>query len=127
MVKSLDNGKDRGSFPGDSVSNPHGCLYPSTVALRDCEFGALPEDFSTYLRTNPDIAIGMVPFFWWGNWNARTQVTSMSFKDARREGGDICCSALRSRAPDQQWDGELDAAASARRSSERFWSFRRKR
>jgi CRP-like cAMP-binding protein len=38
--------------------------YPLTaVALRDCEICAAPrEEFATYMRTNPEIAIGMVRF-----------------------------------------------------------------
>ena len=59
--------------------------YPLTaVALRDCEICAAPrEDFSTYLRTNPDIAIGMVRFLVGELERVRTQMTDMSFKDAR--------------------------------------------
>lgn len=90
MVKSLDNGKDRITgvlFPGELFGLE--CLtevsYPLTaVTLRDCEICAAPvEDFSTYLRANPDIAIGMVRFLVEELGRVRTQVTDMSFKDAR--------------------------------------------
>jgi len=90
MVKSLDNGKDRITgvlFPGEifGLESLTEISYPITaVALRDCEICAAPrEDFSTYLRTNPDIAIGMVRFLVGELERVRTQVTSMSFKDAR--------------------------------------------
>jgi len=54
------------------------------VALRDCEICAAPrEEFSTYMRSNPEIAIGMVRFLVQELKRIRTQVTDMSFKDAR--------------------------------------------
>jgi len=90
MVKSLDNGRDRITgvlFPGElfGLEALTDVSYPITaVALRDCEICAAPrEDFSTYLRTNPDIAIGMVRFLVGELERVRTQVTDMSFKDAR--------------------------------------------
>ena len=90
LVKTLDNRKDRITgvlFPGElfGLESLTDVSYPITaVALRDCEICAAPrEDFSTYLRTNPDIAIGMVRFLVGELERVRTQVTSMSFKDAR--------------------------------------------
>jgi CRP/FNR family transcriptional regulator len=90
MVKSLENGKDRITgvlFPGElfGLEALTDVSYPITaVALRDCEICAAPrEDFATYLRTNPDIAIGMVRFLVGELERIRTQVTDMSFKDAR--------------------------------------------
>jgi CRP/FNR family transcriptional regulator len=90
MVKSLENGKDRITgvlFPGElfGLESLTDLAYPITaVALRDCEICAAPrEDFSTYLQTNPDLAIGMVRFLVGELERVRTQVTDMSFKDAR--------------------------------------------
>jgi CRP/FNR family transcriptional regulator len=90
MVKSLENGKDRITgvlFPGElfGLESLTNLAYPITaVALRDCEICAAPrEDFSTYLQTNPDLAIGMVRFLVGELARVRTQVTDMSFKDAR--------------------------------------------
>ena len=90
MVKSLENGKDRITgvlFPGElfGLESLTDLAYPITaVALRDCEICAAPrEDFATYLQTNPDLAIGMVRFLVGELERVRTQVTDMSFKDAR--------------------------------------------
>jgi len=90
VVKSLENGKDRITrvlFPGElfGLESLTDTAYPLTaVALRDCEICAAPrEDFSAYLRANPDIALGMVRFLVWELERTRTQVTDMSFKDAR--------------------------------------------
>jgi CRP/FNR family transcriptional regulator len=90
IVKSLENGKDRITavlFPGELFGLE--CLtddsYPLTaVALRDCEICAAPRDeFSAYMRVNPEIAIGMVRFLVGELKRVRTAVTDMSFKDAR--------------------------------------------
>src|SRR5208283_3337801 len=90
VVKSLENGKDRITgvlFPGElfGLESLTDASYPLTaVALRDCEICAAPrEDFATYLRTNPEIAIGMVRFLVGELKRVRKQVTDMSFKDAR--------------------------------------------
>ena len=90
VVKSLENGKDRITavlFPGElfGLESLTDVSYPLTaVALRDCEICAAPrEDFSTYLRTNPEIAIGMVRFLVGELERVRKQMTDMSFKDAR--------------------------------------------
>lgn len=90
MVKSLDKGRERITgvlFPGElfGLESLTDVSYPITaVTLRDCEICAAPrEDFSVYLRTNPDIAIGMVRFLVGELKRIRTQVTDMSFKDAR--------------------------------------------
>ncbi len=90
MVKSLENGKDRITgvlFPGElfGLESLTDVSYPLTaVALRDCEICAAPrEEFSTYLQTNPEIALGMVRFLVEEIKRVRTQVTDMSFKDAR--------------------------------------------
>jgi len=90
IVKNLDNGKDRITaviFPGEifGLESLTDTAYPLTaVALRDCEICAAPRDeFATHLRTNPDMAIGMVRFLVGEINRVRTQVTDMSFKDAR--------------------------------------------
>ena len=90
IVKSLENGKERITgvlFPGElfGLESLTDTSYPLTaVALRDCEICAAPrEEFSTYMRSNPEIAIGMVRFLVGELKRVRTQVTDMSFKDAR--------------------------------------------
>ena len=90
IVKSLENAKQRITgvlFPGElfGLESLTDVSYPLTaVTLRDCEICAAPrEDFSTYLRTNPEIAIGMVRFLVGELERVRKQMTDMSFKDAR--------------------------------------------
>jgi CRP-like cAMP-binding protein len=90
IVKCLENGKDRITgvlFPGElfGLEALTDTSYPLTaVALRECEICAAPrEEFATYMRTNPEIAIGMVRFLVGELKRMRTAVTDMSFKDAR--------------------------------------------
>ena len=90
IVKSLENGKDRITavlFPGEifGLEALTDSSYSLTaVALRDCEICAAPrEEFSNYLRVNPDVATGMVRFLVGELKRVRKQVTDMSFKDAR--------------------------------------------
>ena len=90
LVKSLENGKDRITgvlFPGEifgleSLSDP---TYPITaVTLRDSEIcAASREEVVTFLQSNPEIALGMVRFLVAQVERVRTQVTDMSFKDAK--------------------------------------------
>jgi len=90
LVKSLENGKDRITgvlFPGElfgleALSHP---TYPLTaVTLRDSEVCAASRDEVTvFLHSNPEIALGMVRFLVTEVGRVRTQVTDMSFKDAR--------------------------------------------
>jgi CRP-like cAMP-binding protein len=90
LVKSLENGKDRIAgvlFPGDlfgleALSHP---TYPLTaVTLRDSEVCAASRDeVVMFLHSNPEIALGMVRFLVTEVGRVRTQVTDMSFKDAR--------------------------------------------
>lgn len=90
LVKSLENGRDRITrvlFPGElfgleALGEPN---YPLTaVTLRDCEIcAAAREEFVEFLRSNPEIALGMVRFLVGECKRLRTQVTDMSFKDAR--------------------------------------------
>jgi CRP/FNR family transcriptional regulator len=90
LVKSLENGKDRITsvlFPGqlfglEALSQPN---YPLTaVTLRDSEIcAAAREEVTTFLQSNPEIALGMVRFLVAEIGRVRGQVTDMSFKDAR--------------------------------------------
>ena len=90
LVKSLENGRDRISsvlFPGElfgleTLSQP---TYPLTaVTLRDSEIcAASREEVIIFLQSNPEIALGMVRFLVAEVGRVRTQVTDMSFKDAR--------------------------------------------
>jgi CRP/FNR family transcriptional regulator len=90
LVKSLENGKDRITgvlFPGElfgleALADP---TYPITaVTLRDSEIcAASREEVVTFLQSNPEIALGMVRFLVGQVGRARTQVTDMSFKDAK--------------------------------------------
>jgi CRP/FNR family transcriptional regulator len=106
MVKSLENGKDRITgvlFPGElfGLESLTDISYPLTaVALRDCEICAAPrDDFAAYLRTNPEIAIGMVRFLVGELERIRTQVTDMSFKDARMKLATFLLSLITSDTP----------------------------
>ena len=90
LVKSLENGKDRITgvlFPGqlfglEALSYP---TYPLTaVTLRDSEIcAASREEVITFLQSNSEIALGMVRFLVGEVGRVRTQVTDMSFKDAK--------------------------------------------
>jgi CRP-like cAMP-binding protein len=90
IVKSLENGKDRITrvlFPGElfGLEALTDATYPLTaVTLRDCEICAASRDeFLEFLHENPDIALGMVRFLVSEVTRVRTQITDMSFKDAR--------------------------------------------
>lgn len=90
IVKSLESGKDRITrvlFPGElfGLEALTEATYPLTaVVLNDSEICAAARDeFLDFLRTNPDIALGMVRFLVGEVSRVRTQVTEMSFKDAR--------------------------------------------
>jgi CRP/FNR family transcriptional regulator len=90
LVKPLENGKERITsvlFPGElfgleTLSQPN---YPLTaVTLRDSEIcAASREEVMIFLQSNPEIALGMVRFLVAEVGRVRTQVTDMSFKDAR--------------------------------------------
>jgi CRP-like cAMP-binding protein len=90
VVKSLENGKERITrvlFPGElfGLEALTEQTYPLTaVTLRDCEICASSRDeFLDFLHQNPDIALGMIRFLVGEVMRVRTQVTDMSFKDAR--------------------------------------------
>lgn len=90
MVKSLENGKERITrilFPGDlfgleALSEES---YPLTaVVLQDSEICSVPRDqFFAFLRSNPNISLEMIRLLVREMAEARTQMTNMSFKDAR--------------------------------------------
>ena len=90
LVKPLENGKERITgvlFPGqlfglEALSDP---TYPLTaVTLRDSEIcAASREEVVTFLRANPEIGLGMIRFLVAEVGRVRTQVTDMSFKDAK--------------------------------------------
>lgn len=90
IVKSLESGKDRITrvlFPGElfGLEALTEATYPLTaVVLNDSEIcAAARNEFLDFLRSNPDIALGMVRFLVGEVSRVRTQVTEMSFKDAR--------------------------------------------
>jgi len=90
LVKPLENGKERITgvlFPGhlfglEALSDP---VYPLTaITLRDSEIcAASREEVVIFLRANPEIALGMIRFLVAEVGRVRTQVTDMSFKDAK--------------------------------------------
>jgi len=90
LFKSLENGKDRITgvlFPGqlfglEALSDP---TYPlSAVTLRESEICAASRDeVVTFLQSNPEISLGMVRFLVHEVGRVRSQVTDMSFKDAK--------------------------------------------
>jgi CRP-like cAMP-binding protein len=113
VVKSLENGRDRITavlFPGElfGFESLTDDAYPLTaVALRDCDICAVPrDDFFTYLRTNPNLAIGMVRFLVAELKRVRKQVTDMSFKDARMKVATFLLSLVVTDAPGA--DGTVD-------------------
>ena len=90
MVKSLENGKERITrilFPGDlfGLEALNQESYPVTaVVIEDSEICSVPrEQFFAFLRSNPDISIDMIRLLVSEIAEARSQMTSMSFKDAR--------------------------------------------
>ena len=90
LVKPLENGKERITgvlFPGqlfglEALADP---TYPLTaVALRDSEIcTAARDEVFEFLQANPEIALGMIRWLVSEVGRVRTQVTDMSFKDAR--------------------------------------------
>lgn len=90
LVKSLENGKERITrilFPGElfGLEALRDATYPLTaVVLRDSEICAVPrEQFFAFLRANPDISLDMIRLLIGEIAEIRTQMTAMSFKDAR--------------------------------------------
>jgi len=90
MVKSLENGKERITrilFPGDlfGLEALSESTYPLTaVVLQDSEICSVPRDqFFAFLRANPDVSLDMIRFLVSEIAEVRTQMTTMSFKDAR--------------------------------------------
>jgi CRP-like cAMP-binding protein len=106
IVKSLDNGKDRITrvlFPGEifGLEALTEANYPLTaVTLRDSEICAAQRDeFLNFLYTNPDIALGMVRFLVGEITRVRSQITDMSFKDARMKVATLLLSLVTTEAP----------------------------
>jgi len=106
VVKSLENGKDRITrvlFPGElfGLEALAESIYPLTaVTLRDCEICATSRDeFLEFLHANPDVALGMVRFLVTEVTRVRTQVTDMSFKDARMKVATLILSLISSETP----------------------------
>lgn len=106
VVKSLENGKDRITrvlFPGElfGMEALTEANYPLTaVTLRDCEICAASRDeFLGFLHANSDVALGMVRFLVSEVTRIRTQVTDMSFKDARMKVATLLHSLVSSETP----------------------------
>ncbi|HMD87222.1 MAG TPA: Crp/Fnr family transcriptional regulator [Terriglobia bacterium] len=125
VVKSLENGRDRITavlFPGElfGFESLTDDAYPLTaVALRDCDICAVPrDDFFTYLRTNPNLAIGMVRFLVAELKRVRKQVTDMSFKDARMKVATFLLSLITSDAPPTEGTVDLTLPLSRQEISE---------
>jgi CRP/FNR family transcriptional regulator len=90
LVKPLENGKERITsvlFPGElfGLEALSHLVYPLTaVTLRDSEIcAASREEVIIFLQSNLEIALGMVRYLAAEVGRVRTQVTDMSFKDAR--------------------------------------------
>jgi len=103
LVKSLENGKDRITgvlFPGEifGLESLTDASYPlSAVALNDCEICSSPrEDFTGFLQAHSQAALGLVKFLVNEIGRVRTQVTDMSFKDARKKVATFLLSLLSS-------------------------------
>jgi len=90
LVKSLENSRERivrVVFPGELFgleALAEDTYALSAVTLHESEIcGATPEELFGFLRQDPEIALGMVRFLVGEVGRIRTQVTEMSFKDAR--------------------------------------------
>jgi CRP/FNR family transcriptional regulator len=90
LVKLLENGKERivrVVFPGElfGFEGLTEAVYAlSAIALSDSEIcAASPDELFGFLRQDPEIALGMVRFLVGEVGRIRSQVTEMSFKDAR--------------------------------------------
>jgi CRP/FNR family transcriptional regulator len=125
VVKSLENGKDRITavlFPGElfGLEALTESTYPLTaVTLRDSEICAAPrEEFVAFLQSNPDIALGMVRFLVGELSRVRTQVTDMSFKDARMKVATFLLSLLAPESPTGNSDASLTLPLSRQEISE---------
>jgi len=90
LVKLLENGKERIVrivFPGElfgleSLTEPSYAL--TSVTLDESEICATtPDDFFDFLRRDPEVALNLVRFLVSEIGKVRSQVTDMSFKDAR--------------------------------------------
>ncbi len=101
IVKSLENGKERivcVVFPGaifglEALSgSPH---TAAAVAFRDSEICAVTrDDFFAFLRENVDISLAAVRFLAGEVAHLSTQISAMSFKDARKKLATLLCSLV---------------------------------
>jgi CRP-like cAMP-binding protein len=106
MVKSLENGRERIMrvlFPGEmfGLEALNETTYPLTaVVLQDSEICSVPcKQFFAFLQENPDISLDMIRFLLSEIEQMRTQVTAMSFKDAR---GRVAMFVLSLLSPEQK-------------------------
>ncbi len=90
MVKPLENGKERITrvlFPGEifGIEALAGCAHSmSAVVLQDSSICAASRDqFFAFLRANVDITLEMIRFLVGEVSRAHTEMTEMSYKDAR--------------------------------------------
>jgi CRP/FNR family transcriptional regulator len=90
LVKSLENSRERivrVVFPGELFgleALAENAYALSAVTLHESEIcAAVPDELFAFLRQDPEIALGMVRFLVSEVGRIRTQVTDMSFKDAR--------------------------------------------
>ncbi|HUY12678.1 MAG TPA: Crp/Fnr family transcriptional regulator [Terriglobia bacterium] len=90
VVKSLESGKERITrvlFPGEifGLEALTEATYPVTaIVLQDSEICAVSHDeFFAFLRANADVAMDMIRFVVGEVAQIRTQITDMSFKNAR--------------------------------------------
>lgn len=125
IVKSLENGKERITrvlFPGElfgmeALTEP---VYPLTaVTLRDCEICAADrEEFAEFLHANPDVSLGMVRFLVSEISRVRSQVTDMSFKDARMKVATLLISLVSSETDSPNYPYTLTLPLSRQEMSE---------
>ncbi len=125
LVKSLENGKDRITgvlYPGElfGLEALTETIYPLTaVTLRDCEICSAPRDeFTTFLQANSEIGLGMVRFLVEELERVRSQVTDMSFKDARMKVATFLLSLVVPELPDSNGDLALTLPLSRQEISE---------
>lgn len=113
MVKSLASGKERIArvlFPGElfGLEGLTETPYPLTaVVLQDSEICAVPcGEFFDFLRAHPDISLEMIRYLVGELQRVDSQITDMSFKDARARMATFLLS-LRSSAASDSADGSL--------------------
>lgn len=105
VVKSLENGKERITrvvYPGEllGIEALSETTYPVTaVTLRDCSIcSAARDEFIAFLSRDAGLSLGMIRSLVEEVSRLRTQVTDMSFKDARTKIATLILSLIRSEA-----------------------------